>query len=507
MSDLCFVCAVIKKHGGKQVDISEFHAQLDALGLKIIQVTADGNCFFRAFADQVEGNEEEHQSLTLVLHQILTVWKVNRIDGIYDSDCCDKDFEYVGSQKVDCGEHQIPTPTLGYIINYFELSIGKWLLCTTLHVTGLGKNNREMFEPFIEDDVSFDEYCQSMEKDGTWAGNMELQAASLVTRTNICIHRNMSPRWYIRNFDSHETRMVHLSYHDGEHYNSVRLKEDTSNGPARPIIIKADADLSAISCKAKAAVTKSKGGAGKNVIHADSIKLVMAGSGCEDAKKVEQILQQVGGDVDAANEFLIAEQATSDYLAESDKHSCPADTSHGIFENGNYEQQTEELKDNSCMSEQSCDKETTHDSESSHKDEKKIVRNKVCPCGSKKKYKACCGSVSGRSSKFTIVVFTASKQLITVRVGRKESKVRKVDLKMLQTRMGVKGRLMWVHCVFEHSMEVELPLPSEELYGFFFVIFSLFCGSMKFSNREEVSSRTARVSHSHLHQEKHELCQ
>lgn len=46
-----------------------------------------------------------------------------------------------------------------------------------------------MFEPFIEDDVSFDEYCQSMEKDGTWAGNMELQAASLVTQTNICIHR------------------------------------------------------------------------------------------------------------------------------------------------------------------------------------------------------------------------------------------------------------------------------------------------------------------------------
>ncbi|XP_058227730.1 OVARIAN TUMOR DOMAIN-containing deubiquitinating enzyme 7 isoform X2 [Rhododendron vialii] len=320
----------IKKHG-KQGDISEFHAQLDALGLKIFQVTADGNCFFRAFADQVEGNEEEHQRYRSMV------------------------------------------------------------------------NNREMFEPFIEDDVSFDEYCQSMEKDGTWAGNMELQAASLVTRTNICIHRNKSPRWYIRNFDSHEAQMVHLSYHDGEHYNSVRLKEDTSNGPARPIIIKADADLSAISCKAKAAVTKSKGGAGKNVIHADSIKLVMAGSGCEDAKKVEQILQEFGGDVDAANEFLIAEQATADYLAESDKLSCPADSSHGIFENGNYEQQTEELKDNSCMSEQSCDKETTHDSESSHKDEKKVARNKVCPCGSKKKYKACCGSVSGRSSKFTII--------------------------------------------------------------------------------------------------------
>lgn len=46
-----------------------------------------------------------------------------------------------------------------------------------------------MFEPFIEDEVPFDEYCQSMENDGTWAGHMELQAASLVTHSNMCIHR------------------------------------------------------------------------------------------------------------------------------------------------------------------------------------------------------------------------------------------------------------------------------------------------------------------------------
>lgn len=46
-----------------------------------------------------------------------------------------------------------------------------------------------MFEPFIEDDVPFEDYCKTMDDDGTWAGNMELQAASLVTRSNICIHR------------------------------------------------------------------------------------------------------------------------------------------------------------------------------------------------------------------------------------------------------------------------------------------------------------------------------
>lgn len=104
--------------------------------------------------------------------------------------------------------------------------------------------------------------------------------------------QNMSPRWYIRNFDHNGARMIHLwvscnvyhalivnfscivsdhertsnytyylssdrkfyifkyvelicivnvsfrSYHDEEHYNSVRLKEDTCSGPARPVIIK-----------------------------------------------------------------------------------------------------------------------------------------------------------------------------------------------------------------------------------------------------------------------------
>jgi len=33
---------------GKQADTSQFRTQLDALGLRIVEVTADGNCFFRS---------------------------------------------------------------------------------------------------------------------------------------------------------------------------------------------------------------------------------------------------------------------------------------------------------------------------------------------------------------------------------------------------------------------------------------------------------------------------
>ncbi|CAI9752858.1 unnamed protein product [Fraxinus pennsylvanica] len=72
------------------------------------------------------------------------------------------------------------------------------------------KNKREMFEPFIEDEVPFDKYCKSMSEAGTSAGHMELQAASLVARTNICIHRHMSPCWYKSNFDKSEAGMIHL---------------------------------------------------------------------------------------------------------------------------------------------------------------------------------------------------------------------------------------------------------------------------------------------------------
>ncbi|VAH54034.1 unnamed protein product [Triticum turgidum subsp. durum] len=140
--------------------MSEFRAQLGSFGLKIVEVTADGNCFFRAMGDQLEGDEGQHiKYREMVVHYIL--------------------------------EH------------------------------------REEFEPFIEDEVPFDDYCDSMMKDGTWAGNMELQAGSLVTGRNICIHMLNSPRWYINNFSGREaSNMVHLSYHHGEHYNSVRLTED-----------------------------------------------------------------------------------------------------------------------------------------------------------------------------------------------------------------------------------------------------------------------------------------
>ncbi|ERN12095.1 hypothetical protein AMTR_s00035p00239450 [Amborella trichopoda] len=313
----------VVKHG-KHTDLTHFKSQLDALGLKIIQVTSDGNCLFRALADQLEGNEEEHH---------------------------------------------------------------KYRVLVVDHIT----KHREEFEPFIEDDVPFDEYCQSMKQDSTWAGHMELQVASLVTHCNICIHRVMSPRWYIRNFSSSRTHMVHLSYHDGEHYNSVRLKDDGCHGPARPIVIEVDADLSAKSLKEKTASAKFKSSYNSKIIDPASVKLVSLGTGCENINKVEQILNEVGGDIDAAIEFLIAEQGVEENMMSIDK-PCTDPSEFGNSEQSkkaNHASNGEDIRAGELLPIQHV---VSPSSPSKVSTVNNIARNKLCPCGSKKKYKNCCGT-------------------------------------------------------------------------------------------------------------------
>lgn len=97
-------------------------------------------------------------------------------------------------------------------------------------------NNRFDFEPFIEDDVPFDDYIEEMEKDGEWGGNLEIQALSIRYQFNVIVHQLDAPIFGITNFDPNVVRTIHLTYHLGEHYNSVRLADDFNNNePPEPI--------------------------------------------------------------------------------------------------------------------------------------------------------------------------------------------------------------------------------------------------------------------------------
>lgn len=257
--------------------------------------------------------------------------------------------------------------------------------------------HREDFEPFIEDEVPFEQYCDSMLKDGTWAGHMELQAASLLTRRNICIHMLNSPRWYINNFSGREAaNMIHLSYHHGEHYNSVRLREDPCQGPAMQVIIKTDANISSANNNAQTKAKDSKKSSHRTTYDQTSVKLIMAGTGCSDAAIAEHVLEEMDGDVDAAIEYMLVDRVamgTDDM--EGDPYldyACKDE-----FSKWHDENQSIEHKDQASCSSRDETVEKLNNSHSTHSKEKS--KTKDCSCGSTKKHKASCSLATATTSR------------------------------------------------------------------------------------------------------------
>ena len=73
-------------------------------------------------------------------------------------------------------------------------------------------------------------------QDGTWAGNIEVQATSMCFQCNVHIYQQGQACWRTVNFTPPEDHpCLHLSYHDGDHYNSVRLQSDAGGGPPEHI--------------------------------------------------------------------------------------------------------------------------------------------------------------------------------------------------------------------------------------------------------------------------------
>ncbi|KAH8969866.1 hypothetical protein BDL97_02G056700 [Sphagnum fallax] len=306
----------------KTLDIANLNEQLDLLGLKICPVTADGNCFFRAIADQLDGQEEQH-----------AIYRQSVVDYVQE--------------------------------------------------------HREEFEPFVEDEVPFNEYCSAMREDGTWAGHMELQATSLVTGCNICIHQLKTPRWHIRNFESVDTFTLHLSYHDGEHYNSVRRLDDDGGCRAKPISIEGDSKPS----------TKPPPLPKDKLNHGEwDVKSVMESTGCRNVDKVQEVLQGVNGDTDAAVEFLTVECSDVSPACSCQGSSLSSEASGETCHNSSST--TAQGDDNNPMtSEGSClVSETQERSAFDAAGQNAILplkgsaMHKACLCGSKRKYKSGCGT-------------------------------------------------------------------------------------------------------------------
>lgn len=74
-----------------------------------------------------------------------------------------------------------------------------------------------------------------MRKDGEWGSHIQLQAASIVYKSNISIFQANEKRWDIINFTDKNVNQIKLSYHDHLHYASVMEMDNNGKTYTPPV--------------------------------------------------------------------------------------------------------------------------------------------------------------------------------------------------------------------------------------------------------------------------------
>jgi len=159
------------------VSLASFTKLLMQDGYDLVEVRRDGNCFFRSLADQLENNEHNY--------------------ALYRQHIC---------EHLRTHEHEF-SPFMSF-----------------------GESEEE-------EDTDFSAYVERMSTDGEWAGQVELIAAAQALHVNIVVHQHEHPSYRIECGleppKAKSPREIHVSYHDGEHYNSVHRQ-----GPSRVPVAK-----------------------------------------------------------------------------------------------------------------------------------------------------------------------------------------------------------------------------------------------------------------------------
>eukprot|EP01132_Coremiostelium_polycephalum_P003996 gene3996-4997_t len=160
------------------------------------------------------------------------------------------------------------------------------------------EQNKDIYSPFIDDEEfdSFEDYIREMRTDGEWGGNIEIQAASLIYTVNVTIHQLNQPQWQVINHFNGKTRMIHLSYHDGEHYNSVRPINETFYPAGSTAAPKPNFDYNC----------NGNGNSGSSNGVDEKIIKIMEATGIKSVKTIKDALDDCQNDIDVTIDYLIA---------------------------------------------------------------------------------------------------------------------------------------------------------------------------------------------------------
>jgi len=151
--------------------------------------------------------------------------------------------------------------------------------------------NRQDFEPFIEDDEPFDAYLTRMRRNATWGGHLEIQACTMLYQVNITIHQLNQPRWDL-SFPGHSMKTIHFSYHQGQHYSSVRMIGDNGGTP----------HTIEIQTRGPKAISKSQ--KKESEIPLEEELIIMEHTSCNNFDFIRQVLLENYGDIESSIEFI-----------------------------------------------------------------------------------------------------------------------------------------------------------------------------------------------------------
>ena len=74
----------------------------------------------------------------------------------------------------------------------------RWVVISLKHpVSNFFSVFRDDFEPFVEDDISFDDHLSSLSEQGTFGGNDAIVAWARLHQCTVVIHQLNKPLWQV----------------------------------------------------------------------------------------------------------------------------------------------------------------------------------------------------------------------------------------------------------------------------------------------------------------------
>jgi len=97
--------------------------------------------------------------------------------------------------------------------------------------------HKDYFQVFLLDTEDIDSYIRHQSKDGSWGGHFELVALSALLNVKFCVHTKDQDPVLVQSDENAQgdKRVLHIAYHVGEHYSSIRKIGDVGETPAEEI--------------------------------------------------------------------------------------------------------------------------------------------------------------------------------------------------------------------------------------------------------------------------------